>query len=133
MRFALPILPAEFELPDEWWAASGMAGFRPAALAFASGDPNALLVSLAQIEPPFRSPGHPKDWRGFDRARMIGVLTAIARRQSLPPVPLLALPPLQDISPAPFLYRVLDGYHRFYAAVAAGFEKIPATIRECCS
>ena len=133
MRFALPVLPAEFDLPDDWWVTSGLAGFRPAAGAFPSGDSKAFEVLLAEIEPPFRSLGCPKDWRGFDRERMINVLTTIARRQPLPPVSLLALPPLHDISPAPFLYRVLDGYHRFYAAVASGFERIPATIRECCS
>jgi hypothetical protein len=27
MRFPLPLFPAEFEIPDEWWAEAGMVGF----------------------------------------------------------------------------------------------------------
>jgi hypothetical protein len=39
------------------------------------------------------------------------------------PVPLLKLP-----APAPYAYRVRDGYHRFFASIAAGFECLPAVI-----
>jgi hypothetical protein len=77
MRFLFPLLPAEFEIPDDWWAAAGMHGFTASGAAFRS-TAGAELVPLHEIEPPFRFPEYPKDWRGFDRQRMIDVLTAIA-------------------------------------------------------
>jgi hypothetical protein len=131
MRFALPLLPAEFEIPDDWWTEAGMAGFKPTEQTYRSTDEATDAIALRDIEPPFRWPEVPKDFRGFDRERMIAVLSGIAIGVSLPPVPLLILPALPDISRAPFAYRVLDGVHRFYASVAAGFTALPATVREC--
>ena len=37
------------------------------------------------------------------------------------------LVPLREVEP-PFRYRVRNGFHRFYASVAAGFECLPTII-----
>lgn len=131
MRFPFPLLPAEFEIPDDWWVEAGMSNFTPNTLTYRSTAEAAHTVALRDIEPPFRWPEVPKDFRGFDRKRMIDVLSGIAMDVALPPLPLLVLPPLPDISRAPFSYRVLDGVHRFYASVAAGFVAVPASPRGC--
>jgi hypothetical protein len=128
MRFRFPLLPAEFEIPDVWWTEAGMTTFRPLATGYRS-TPDALAVPLREVEPPFRNPEVIRDWRGFDRARMIRVLSGMATGAEMPPVPVVALPAADDYPAAPFAWRVCDGFHRFYAAVAAGFEMLPVVIR----
>jgi hypothetical protein len=76
--------------------------------------------------PPPRFPTAPKDWHGFERARLVSVLKGIATGANMEPVPLLELPQ-HDIW-VPYLYRVRDGFHRFYASIVAGFESVPAVI-----
>jgi hypothetical protein len=127
MRFSFPLLPAEFELPDSWWADAGMAAFCLGAPSYRSS-PDALAVPLREVEPPSRNPEVMCDWRGFDRARMIRVLGGMATGAEMPPVSVVALPPADDPA-APFAWRVCDGFHRFYASVAAGFEMLPVVIR----
>jgi hypothetical protein len=126
MCFHFPVLPAEFEIPDAWWTEAGMTAFGPGAPSYRS-TPDAVLVPLREIEPPFRNPEVIRDWRGFDRARMIRVLSGMASGAEMPPVPVVALPPADDPA-APFAWRVCDGFHRFYASVAAGFERLPVVI-----
>jgi hypothetical protein len=130
MRFPFPRFPAEFEIPDEWWNEAGMLGFTPSAPAYRSTAEAARTVPLVDIEPPFRCPTVPKDFRGFDRRRMIDVLAGIAVDQALPPVPLLILPKRDNLG-SPFAFALINGVHRFYASIAAGFEELPATTRAC--
>ena len=40
------------------------------------------------------------------------------------PVPVTEIPFI-DLDPSPYRFRVHDGFHRFYASVAAGFEALP--------
>jgi hypothetical protein len=131
MHFALPLLPAEFEIPDAWWIEAGMTNFTPSGLAYRSTPEMAGRVPLREIEPPFRNPEEPKDFHGFDHDRLVLILKGFVADAEIPPVPLLLLPSLADISKPPFKYRVLDGLHRFYASVAAGFEFLPVTARKC--
>jgi hypothetical protein len=126
MRFRFPLLPAEFEIPDAWWADAGMTAFCPGAPSYRS-TPDAIVVPLREIEPPFRNPEGMLDWYGFDRSRMIRVLSWMATGAEIQPVPVVALPPADDPA-APFAYRVCNGFHRFYASVAAGFEMLPVVI-----
>jgi hypothetical protein len=126
MRFPLPLLPAEFELPDEWWVEAGLMGFTSRGRAYGS-TAIAVLVPLREIEPPPRNPERPLSWRGFDRARMISVLVDIATGAEIAPVSVVRLPEV-EFPPSPYRYRVRDGFHRFYASVAAGFECLPVVI-----
>jgi hypothetical protein len=88
---------------------------------------NATLIPLRHVEPPFRSPECPKDFRGFDRGRLISVLNGIATGAEIEPIPLLKLPSY-EFTPPPYRYRVCDGFHRFYGSVAAGFWYLPGEI-----
>jgi hypothetical protein len=132
MRFDFPHFPAEFEIPDDWWMEAGMRDFACQSVAYKSTteDP-ADLVALDVVEPPFRTV--PLDWRGFDHARMVSILTGFVGGTTIQPIDLLILPALNDISRRPFEYRVLHGFHRFYASTAAGFQFLPATKRDVCS
>jgi hypothetical protein len=124
-RFAMPKAPCDFEVPDDWWAEAGMASFEATANCyFHAGVP--AVVPLVQIEPPTRNPDVRPEWRGFDRPRLISVLNGIAAGAELPPVPLQVIANGHDFPPAPFIYRVRDGFHRFYASIAAGFTHLPA-------
>ncbi len=127
MRFPYPLLPAEFEIPDDWWTEAGMTAFTLAEDTYRSSG-GAQPIALREIEPPFRSGGCPKDFGGFDRKRLVAVLRGIAGGDEIPPVQLRALKPLNDWHRLPFTYQVDDGFHRFYASVAAGFEFLPASI-----
>jgi hypothetical protein len=133
MRFSLPLLPAEFEIPDLWWEEAGMTGFTKSGVAYKSTKSEEQKLSLREIEPPFRLPEFAMDFRGFHRQRMISVLQGIARNSGLPPVRVLILPLLADISTPPFKYRILDGFHRYYASIAAGYCCLPVAMRECCT
>jgi hypothetical protein len=126
MRYPMPNYPCEFEIPEAWLAEAGMPGFARAASAYRS-TPAATPVPLREIEPPYRTPWTPRDGSGFDRARLVSVLKGIATGVEIEPVPLMKLP-ATDFPPAPYGYRVRDGYHRFYASIAAGFECLPAVI-----
>ena len=126
MRYPMPNYPCEFELPDSWLAEAGMVNFTCEATAFRSTE-NCVVVPLVDVEPPYRRVTHPKDWRGFDRARMVSILKGIVAGVKIEPVPLLELP-IFEFSPRPYRYRVLNGVHRFYASIVAGFDSLPGVI-----
>lgn len=129
MRFPMPNFPCELELPDAWLAEAGLLiGFSPSTPAYRS-EPDARLVPLREIEPPHRDPEYQKDWHGFDRERLIKVLRGFVDGEVIPPVPLLELQPHPDSIHLPYRYRVLDGFHRFYGSVAAGFQHLPGILR----
>jgi len=109
MRYPMPNYPCEFEIPDAWLKEAGMDGFTRTAPAYRS-TAAAVPVSLREIEPPPRTPE--KDWRGFDRARLISVLNGIARGAEIEAVPVLKLPSSDLPSHAPYGYRMLDGLHQ---------------------
>jgi hypothetical protein len=128
VRYPMPNYPCEFELPDDWLVEAGFDRFNtPTARCYCSTD-DAVPIPLRNIEPPYRLQTFPKDWRGFDRARLIDVLKGIVTGAEIKPVPLIELPSGDFLAPAPYRYRVRDGVHRFYASIAVGFECLPATI-----
>jgi hypothetical protein len=127
MRAPMPNFPCSFEIPDEWWIESGMTTFTAQGRAYRSSG-NAQLVPLEEIEPLFCKSMKCRDWCGFDRERMIRILNSIASGDELKPVPLVALPYSELPSRAAYAYRALDGFHRFYASIAAGFECLPASV-----
>jgi hypothetical protein len=128
MRFAFPLLPAEFEIPDDWWTEVGMAGFTPLGPAYRSTAAATHTVPLREIEPPFRFPESPLDFQGFCRQRLMDIFGGFVAGAEIKPVSLLALPQQEWWLPTPFRYRVRDGFHRFYASIAAGFTCLPAVI-----
>ncbi len=133
MRVPMPHFPCGFEIPDDWLIVSGMDAFTPASTSYRS-TANAVLVPLDEIEPPYRAKTCPNDWLGFDRTRMIRVMSWIATESEIEAIPLIQLPELDErLASTPFRYhrysyRTTDGFHRFYASVVARFENVPATI-----
>ena len=110
--------------------------FHPADFCFPACRPSLTTdnwVALDDIEPPFRLPSKPLDWRGFDPTRVVSILHGFVANEAIPPIDLLILPTLNDISCQPFTYRMLAGVHRFHASMAAGFEFLPSTTRGVCS
>lgn len=126
MRYAMPHYPCEFEIPDDWLAEAGAAGFVPATRAYRSSA-DAVFVPLTDIEPPYRIVRVAKDWRGFDRPRLVSVLRGIIESAEIEPVPLLELP-VQEFGPTTYRFRVRNGFHRFYASIVVGFEFLAAVI-----
>ncbi len=133
MRFPMPNFPCEFETLDDWLAESGMDAFTPTATAYRS-TADAVLVPILEIEPPYRAKTCLNDWLGFDRTRMIRVMNGIATGAEIEAIPLVPLPELDSrLVTTPFryhryCYRPCDGFQRFYASAAAGFENVPAII-----
>ena len=132
MRYPMPNYPCEFEVPDAWLSEAGMAGFARAGAAYRS-TPSAVLVPLREIEPPYRKPSTAKDWRGFDRLRLISLLQGFIGGSEIEPVSLLELPAgihvvPTFVLPGPYAYQVRNGFHRFYASIVAGFECLPGVI-----
>lgn len=126
MRFALPNFPCEFEVPNDWLAEAGIIGFSTTTQGYRS-TAEATLVPLGEIEPPYRLTTVPKDWRGFERSRLVKVLKEIVSGAEIWPVPLRTLHITQYL-PTPYRYSVADGYHRFHSAIIAGYSFLPATI-----
>ena len=127
MHYAMPNFPCEFKIPDAWLGEAGIDGFTRTSSAYRSSA-EAAIVPLSTIEPPYRSPSHPKDWRGFDRERLISILRGIAAGIEIEPVPLWELPAGTFVVPAPYRYRVNNGFHRYYASIVVGFECLPGAI-----
>jgi hypothetical protein len=124
VRFAMPNYPCDFELPDEWWSEAGMQDWVPPGIAYKS-TAAVSFVPLGHVQPPFRMHSVPKDWRGFDRLRLLKIFEGFKTGDDIEPVPLYENPP-RDFPPIQYRFQVINGVHRFYASVAAGFECLPA-------
>jgi hypothetical protein len=113
--------PYEFEIPDEWWVASGMTAFQVDGQCYpASSNPEfpTKIVAIAELVVPPRAP-----LRMFDQVRMIDVLRGIAGRAVMPPVPVHSPPTAVGGQ-----LHLRDGFHRFHASAAAGFTHLPVTV-----
>lgn len=128
MRFPMPRLPYEFEIPDDWLKEVGIRNFNPTTEAYRSTN-EATIVGIRDIAPPSRLPEYPLDGGGFGRCRLIGMLKKIVNGEdNIPPVRLIDLDDNQWIYPPPYRYLLEDGTHRFFASVIAGFKGLPAVI-----
>jgi hypothetical protein len=123
MRFAMPHLPGSFEIPDDWIVEAGFVGFKPTESAYLSTTAG-LSVPLTQVEPIVRFVSTPKDFGGFDRGRLIRILKGFVAGDNIEPVEGIQLP-IFEVCRSPYRYRVCNGYHRFYASIAAGFDALP--------
>ncbi len=127
MRFSYPRFPAEFEIPDDWWAVAGMLDFKPADTSFRWQGDAATLVPIFDVEPPSRGKTCPLDFHGFGKDRLIRILRWIADGAEIEPVPLRRLPTVETFR-IPYDYQTCEGFHRYHASVAAGFVLLPAII-----
>lgn len=114
--------PLTFEIPDEWWAKSGMSNFRPSRKAFRSSL-NTVIVKISDVEPVRRGPGV----RWFDEKRMMKILTGFVNDEEIDPIEVHDGNHLPQ--PIKHQYKLYDGFHRFYASAASGFESIPVIVK----
>jgi hypothetical protein len=80
------------------------------------------LVALAAIEPILRNEGVTLDANGFRRDRMMKILHGIRLGESIPPIEVEVTDGQRG------MYRLRDGFHRYYASLYLGFEAVPADI-----
>ena len=126
MHFKTPRGEVAFEIPDEWWRFSEMDTFTSQGGRFypycaLRGDQEIDAVSLVDVEPPMRNSGVPP----FKKYKMVPILFAFCS-------PECALPPVEVnvfVEPAAYRFKVLDGYHRYYASIAVGYPLLPIMIR----
>jgi hypothetical protein len=113
------------EIPDEWWSFCEMDTFKKVLEHyFYEETPDVRVVPLSEIEPPSRLPGVPE----LLKFRMVSVLCAFkyqndGRRPSLPPCK-------AEESPAgsAYKFKLVDGFHRFYASKAVEYSHLPVVI-----
>jgi hypothetical protein len=74
------------QIPAEWLAEARLQSFYPVRPGFVCDAPEAVLIPLADIEPPMRFDGYSLDANGFDHKRMGRLLEGIRDNVSLPPI-----------------------------------------------
>jgi hypothetical protein len=121
MGSANDTMPQSMMIPAEWLAEAGMQNFRPTKRGFRCDAPHEL-IALADIEVPLRSSGYPLDANGFDRKRMVRLLSGIRNDVSLPAIY------IENADPGQRRYRLREGVHRYHASCTLGFSHVPAEI-----
>ena len=120
MKFETPAPGIAFEIPDEWWAFAEMAGFTPTSEFYPPDSSPFDVLALTDIEPPARVAGVPL----FKKFKLVPLLFAFQSPEcALPLVQVIELP-----EPGRYRYAVHNGFHRYYASVAAGFTHLPARV-----
>jgi hypothetical protein len=122
-KFIVPGSSIEFEIPDDWWQFCDMENFRPATTfyLYSQRDVGVQTVPIAEVRPPERSAGVV----GLHKNRLAPILLAfMSDRCTVPAVPVRELADGDR-----YRYEVLDGYHRYYASIAAGYTRLPVLIR----
>jgi len=122
----------EFEVPDQWWDAAGMAGFVPDRQAYrydSAAYPNAFEVAIADIEPLYnRRVSHgmfndnPENG-GTAEFRVTRIFEGFRTGAALPPVNIERAPGSESRQ-----FVMKHGAHRLYASIAVGFTHIPVQI-----
>ena len=121
MRFFHPTEYYRFEIPDEWLVKARAHNFIPQQPAFTpTFDPEwpSTLVDALQITRTHTGEGMPR----FDAERMVLVMHHIVKNSPLP-----AIWCSRDSPDGKLVLR--HGRHRFHAAIALKFKKIPVSIR----
>ena len=119
-------LPMRVSIPDDWLREAGVIGFVPMTTSYHS-TAGTMLIPLTEIEPVPRLVK--KDFRGFDRDRLIQLLRGFVSSDKIEPVPLSELP-LWEFPATPHRFRVRDGFHQLYASIAVGYECCPQPFGE---
>lgn len=120
-----------FDLSDDWWREAGMQGFVPSAKSYPADHaayPNQKILSVGvdDVEPVRRNLSHGvfnNDGENGRPAkdRVVQILRGFSSGNKIPPVQVVRLS-----SDSECHYILVDGAHRFYSSVAAGFIEVPA-------
>jgi hypothetical protein len=114
-----------FEIPDAWWDAAGMRGFKTdrkvyrQSLQSSAAEDATIIMLVDNIGPGPRGPAVPS----FERYRMISVLRAIRLDHAMSPIEVIKA---NDQGYTHILYH---GCHRLAASIAVGFPLVPTVIR----
>jgi hypothetical protein len=119
--FSIPASTLQFAIPDEWWQFCALNTFRPRSefYPYARDFTTVQAVPLTQIEPPLRDADVPP----FKKYKLVPVLLGFTS-------PECAIQPVRvsEQTGGRYTYRVLNGYHRFYASIAVGYLKLPVIV-----
>lgn len=122
MNFRTPRGDGEFEIPDGWWEFARPERERDEHETYfphSSRAKNVHIVKLSEIEPPTRDAG--EIW--FRKYKLVPVLLSFQSPEcELPPIELTTL------NGSVYNYKVHNGFHRYYASVAVGYEFLPAIL-----
>lgn len=127
MDFVTPRGDVGFAIPDDWWNFSEMsafdcsvgAGYYPPCV---KEGQTFETVPLSEVEPPLRTVAG----LSFRKYKLMPVLFAFASPECA--LPLVEISEQVDAA-TPYRYRVINGYHRYYASVAVGYRELPVVIR----
>ena len=135
MLFRLPHRPLCFQIPDEWWHRSGASAFSCRSECYrwyaAPRTVATVIAPLASVAPMLRLPGVERQAFGFrdhgletEKGGMPDVLEAIVTGVELPSIIVQRTRHSRD----GFDFKIKNGFHRFYASHALGFNYIPCGI-----
>ena len=97
-----------------------MAEFEPKTLHYRTDCPNALSVSVGEVEPVRRQ----LSYGVFEEEEgVLGIFCGFVDNSAIPPVEIKRQPPGSG-----YPYFLWNGAHRFYCSVAAGFSHVPAVV-----
>lgn len=119
---------SDFEIPDTWWIECEMEKFVRRAFAYEtkphSDHPKHPIVYLpiSLIKPSRRSAGVVLDFGGFDRKRLTRILRGFVAMDRIDPIQ------VKEKSHGSYEYEIYDGFHRFYASIAANFSELPVIV-----
>jgi hypothetical protein len=117
------------ELYDEWWKEAGMEGFTPSSPSYASAidkDGRRICsIEIRDIAPFRRLPGVPifndSHFEGITAAeRVTRILRGFIAGVPIPPIEVV------ELSGGPHRFKSVNGAHRLYCSLAAGFTHVPA-------
>ena len=123
----------QIELLDEWWVAAGMKDFRLSGTAYRvdiSANPNQTVyeVRIEDVVPVHRAQGvgifnNDMETGLTAQERTVSILQGFRSNAAFKPVEVKRLPSTETHK-----YKLLDGTHRFYCSLAAGFTCVPAVV-----
>lgn len=121
-HFLTPHGEYEFTIPNEWWhfaEASCINADSENYYPYTLNAQGVKVISLRDIEPPKRDKGIAP----FKKYKLVPVLLAFHS-------PECELPPIEvtEIQSSKYKYRVINGYHRYYASVAVGYGNVPVIL-----
>jgi hypothetical protein len=117
------------ELPDEWWEAAGMAGFKPTHAAYPTDakltDGKQIFdVKILDVRPVQRNPGvgiFNDGEEGTAKERVTSLLRGFRVGSLIRPVEVV-----QEPAASRYRFKLVAGAHRFYCSLAVGFTHVPA-------
>ena len=124
MVFNTPNNDFTFDIPDDWWLFAEMDKFSPHECGFYLFPPKldsiVKVVPIVEVELPTRDDGVPL----LIKRNLLPILFGFTDPECvLPPVKVTELPQTHR-----YRFRLLNGCHRYYASVTAGYTRLPVTV-----